>query len=258
MLRHTFLHLPGIGRETERRLWGEGCLDWDSFLAEPDRWSVGSASRELTLQSLEASKFALELGNYQHFVVPLGLGEAWRAWEAFGDSCAYVDIETDGGQSGSAITMIGLADKNGFKCYVRDDNLLDFVNDISHYSMIVTFFGAGFDLPMIRKRFRNIHMDQIHLDLCPTLRQLGYRGGLKKIEKQLGIQRGDDTDGLNGQDAIRLWRAYERGSKEALEQLIAYNREDVVNMETLARIAVDGLKRHCGFSLAVTKAAERV
>ncbi len=102
--------------------------------------------------------------------------------------------------------------------------------------MIVTFYGAGFDLPMLKKAFRGLSFDQVHLDLCFAFRQLGVRGGLKKIEMQMGISRGDETDGLNGLDAIRLWREYERGNTQSLETLIDYNREDVVNLETLTEI----------------------
>ncbi|MGO8745639.1 MAG: hypothetical protein ACLQNE_06585 [Thermoguttaceae bacterium] len=32
MLRHTFIHLPGVGPRRERTLWGQGILDWDRFL----------------------------------------------------------------------------------------------------------------------------------------------------------------------------------------------------------------------------------
>jgi uncharacterized protein YprB with RNaseH-like and TPR domain len=80
------------------------------------------------------------------------------------------------------------------------------------------------------------------MDLCFALRDIGYKGGLKKIEKQLGISRGDDTDGLTGLDAVRLWRQHQLGIESALERLIAYNREDVVNLETISEIAYKGLK----------------
>ena len=108
---------------------------------------------------------------------------------------------------------------------------------------MVTFFGLGFDIPMIKKKYPNLVLDHIHLDLCPTLREVGLKGGLKKIEKELGIARGEDTDGLSGRDAITLWRRFERfGDDKALATLIAYNREDVVNLETLAQIAYDKMK----------------
>lgn len=173
----------------------------------------------------------------------LAESESWRAWPEFQDRCVYLDIETDGGSTGQSITTIGLYNGEEYRCLVKGKDLEVFRDAITHYSYLVTFFGTGFDLPMIRKRFRNLHMDQIHLDLCYALKQVGFRGGLKKIEKQLGIARGEDTDGLSGMDAVRLWREYDWGGREeSLATLIAYNREDVVNLKTLAEIAYTRLK----------------
>lgn len=164
---------------------------------------------------------------------------AWRAFEAFRHSCVYLDIESDGGMRGDAITTIGLYDGKTYQCLVKGEDLENFRDIISNYSMIVTFFGAGFDIPMLQRRFPTVPFDHIHLDLCPTLRQLGYKGGLKKLEKEFGISRPEETEGLNGMDAVRLWRSYLRGDDKALEVLIAYNREDVVNLERLAVIAYE-------------------
>ena len=245
MLTRTFCHIPGLGAITEREMWRSGCDAWQTYLAEPDRFSVGSASREIVRATLDASQAALHEGHHQYFASALGMTHAWRAWPDFRDKCVYLDIETDGGQSGSSITTVGLYDGNEFTCLIKGEDLGNFPDIISRYSYIVTFFGSGFDLPMLKKAFPHVTFDQIHLDLCPTLKQLGYKGGLKKIEKQLGLSRGDETDGLTGLDAIRLWREYKRGDDDALRTLIEYNREDVVNLETLANIAYTRLrKRH--------------
>jgi uncharacterized protein YprB with RNaseH-like and TPR domain len=98
----------------------------------------------------------------------------------------------------------------------------------------VTFFGTGFDIPVLQKNFKSFQFDQIHIDLCPMLRSLGYRGGLKSIEKEIGIQRDPSVDGLTGYDAVKLWRRYRNLRDErAMETLIAYNKADVVNLEAL-------------------------
>ena len=52
----------------------------------------------------------------------------------------------------------------------------------------------------------------------------------------LGIGRSDKTAGLTGFDAVRLWNRYERGDEEALDTLINYNAEDVVNLEKIIRM----------------------
>lgn len=217
-------------------MWQQGCSDWQQFLDEPDRFQVGSAGSAAVLRGCEEAVAAFDRSDFPYFARALGSRESWRAWPEFRKKTVYLDIETDGGDTGDAITTIGMYDGNRFVCLVRDQDLEQFPEIIEQYGMIVTFYGAGFDLPMLKKAFRGIRFDQVHLDLCFAFRQLGVRGGLKKIEKQMGIGRGDETDGLTGLDAIRLWREYERGSAASLETLIEYNREDVVNLETLTQI----------------------
>lgn len=241
MLRRTFCHIPGIGRETEKNLWAQGCSDWDTFLQNPAEFNLGTADRDQTARLVEQSLEALAHRNHQFFQLRLGHNEAWRAWPEFRSHCLYLDIETDGGRRGDAVTLIGLYDGQEFTGLVKGRDLERFHDLISEANMIVTFFGLGFDVPMLQKRFKSVPFDQIHLDLCATLKRIGFRGGLKKIEKQLGWDRGEGIDGLTGLDAIRLWTEYCRGRADSLDKLIAYNREDVVNLEKLAQIAYDQL-----------------
>lgn len=243
MLTQTFCHVPGIGKRAEKALWQQGCRDWQTYLDNYREFSIGSASRELARRIVEESCEALDERHHQFFAQRLRQIDAWRAWPEFRESCVYLDIETDGSNHRHAVTTIGLYDGIEFLCLVQGEGLESFRDLISHYSMIVTFFGGGFDLPVLEKRFRGLVFDQIHLDLCPTLRKMGLKGGLKKIEKQVGITRGADVDGLTGRDAVFLWRKHLRGSPTALQTLIAYNRADVVNLEKLAEYAYSEQKR---------------
>ncbi len=242
MLRQTFCHIPGLGGHTERSLWQQGCLDWQTYLDEPGRFQVGGVGQKMVIQGCQSAVSAFDSGSYQYFSEVLGGKEAWRAWPEFRKNMVYLDIETDGGQSGDSITTIGMYDGNRFTCLVKDQDLECFPEVISKYSMIVTFFGAGFDIPMLKKAFPQVSFDQLHFDLCFGFKKVGVRGGLKKIEKLMGIARGDDTDGLTGFDAIRLWRQYQYGDEESLRTLIEYNREDVVNLEILADICYGRLR----------------
>ena len=236
MLERTFLHLPGIGPAAERLIWDQGGHDWLAALDRPGEFKLPIVSDAELRSGVERSLKAREEGHHQFFVRGLGLREAWRAWPAFREKTVYLDIETDGGRSGDSITMIGLYDGT-FRCLVQGDDLGQFVDVISHYSMVVSFYGSGFDLPMIEKKFRGFRFDQLHFDLCPSLRRVGIRGGLKNIEREMGIARGDETDGLTGWDAVKLWRRYRQFRDEsALKTLVEYNREDVVNLERLAEI----------------------
>lgn len=249
MLRSTFLLIDGIGPTTERSLWQQGYSDWAHLLANLNEARLGTASRDDAKRCLELAELMLSEGNHQYFQKKLGLAEAWRAWSHFRPKTVYLDIETDGGMRGESVTLIGLYDGENFRALRKGENIEEFVDIVSHFSMIVTFFGAGFDIPMLQRRFWNLNLDHIHLDLCPTLKRLGYRGGLKKIERQVGITRCEDADGLSGMDAVRLWNAYQRGDEAALQTLIAYNREDVVNLEKLAEIACSRLEASIRTSL---------
>ena len=78
-----------------------------------------------------------------------------------------------------------------------------------------------------------LFLDQAHVDLRYVLRSLGLSGGLKGCERQLGIARGDLED-VDGYFAVLLWDDYRRKrNPRALETLLAYNIQDVVNLEAL-------------------------
>lgn len=244
MLERTFVHVAGVGPATERALWDQGCTTWHEFLASRDGFSCGPACRKTFTSTIESSVEALAGGNHQYFAKRLRPKDAWRAFPEFRHKCVYLDIETDGGMGPASITTIGMYDGREYRCLVKGEDLGNFPDIISQYSMIVTFFGAGFDVPVLEKAFRGVQLDQIHLDLCPLLRKVGYRGGLKRIEHDLGITRSPETQGLDGLDAVRLWRRYTVLREEkSLELLIAYNREDVVNLEPLAIHAYEQLAR---------------
>ena len=59
-------------------------------------------------------------------------------------------------------------------------------------------------------------------------------GGRKNIEKALGLSRPIDVRGLDGWDAVRLWR---EGRPSSLRRLLLYNAFDVLQLEPLLRCA---------------------
>lgn len=243
MLERTFLHIPGVGRETEARLWQEGIDSWRAAEERCAETSWGSANRETVARVLRESRDHFDRGVHQYFTVALGHQEAWRAFDCFPCRTAFLDIETDGGRSANSVTMVGVYDGNEFRAYINGENLGDFADDISHFGYLVTFAGASFDLPMLRKRFPHVPFDQVHWDLLHGFRRLGIRGGLKRIEQQFGLSRSDETTGLGGLDAIYLWNRWRRfQDADARARLIQYNREDVENLRPLARICFDLLR----------------
>lgn len=152
---------------------------------------------------------------------------------------AYLDIETT---YSSTISVIGI--------YRPDQGTTQLVGggvtDINLYQAlegvrtIVTFNGSGFDLPVIRKHMlADLRAEYEHRDLLYVCRKRGLRGGLKVVEQRLGIAR--ESAGITGMDAPRLWGRYEAwGDQRALEVLLQYNCDDVVNLAALEAL-LDGV-----------------
>lgn len=233
MLRHTFQHIPGLGDQRERCLWRRGIATWDELLAHPRQSGLPPAILDDALAMIQLSKDALRQGNIYFFAQLLPVREHWRLFGEFRQVTAYLDIETGplgGGRQG--ITVIGLFDGREFFSFVRGDNLHRFEEHLRRYDLLVTFNGKTFDLPCI-ERDLGIPIYQAQIDMRVLLHHLGYRGGLKRIEREWGIVRDDDIVGLTGYDAVLLWARYQHGDATALQRLIAYNRADVVNLEIL-------------------------
>lgn len=231
MLQHTFCHIHGVGAKTEQRLWDTGIHNWNDLLTHPATTLPKTARLEIP-QILEISSEALEKGDPNFFCDRLSGGDQWRIFHHFRKSAAYIDIETTGIGADSEITTIALYDGRKVSYYVNGRNLDDFVSDIDKYSVLVSYNGKSFDVPFI-ERFFKIKLTQAHIDLRFVLSRLGFKGGLKGCEKQLGINRGV-LDGVDGYFAVLLWHQYERYNDEkALETLLAYNIEDTVNLERL-------------------------
>jgi len=251
MLTSTFIHVPGVGAATEKRLWAQGIRSWaDALAASPSDLRLTAAQRALLVPPLEASQCALEARDHAWFARHLPSSEHWRAVPEFMDRIGFLDIETNGGFRPDDITIIGVYDGEESRIYVKHRDLEQFEQDAARYSLFVTYFGTGFDVPFLRRRFPDLPFDQLHIDLCPALRRLGYKGGLKAVEGKLGINRPPEVDGLDGWDAVRLWRAWRRtGDADALNLLLAYNREDIENLALLLAFAYGRLKAASGYPM---------
>ena len=142
---------------------------------------------------------------------------------------AYLDIETS---FGGEITVLGV-----FRPPMRviqlvgdEVNWTNLWNALEGISEILTYNGARFDLPVIK---RAVKLDLNKYFECRDLMydcwEGNLYGGLKKVEEQLGIDRA--SKGIDGMEAMRLWERYRfYGDGEALQILLAYNRDDVKNL----------------------------
>lgn len=236
MLKSSFVHIPGIGHKTERYIWGKGVFSWEDFMVGYDKLGLPCRKKEKIRNYLVLSSTHLQRKNVHFFAEALPKSEIWRVYPDFKDKVAFLDIETTGlSPYYSEITLIGLFDGKDARTYIAGENLDSFVKDINEYALIVTFNGTLFDLPFIKTKFPNF-IPPPHIDLRFFLKRLGYSGGLKNVERQLGIIRPDGIRGISGFDAVILWNKYTRGDISALNLLIEYNIADVLNLKTLMEI----------------------
>ena len=151
---------------------------------------------------------------------------------------AYLDIETTGFIGSSYPTVVGIAVDFPGDWFVEQLVGADITADAIRHVLegvttVYTFNGAGFDLPYLAwKPGVDLRWSLDHRDLMQWCRRAGLRGGLKRIEKSLGIQR--SLPDVDGYDAVLLWQKYiNEQSKDALDLLLEYNRADVENLYVL-------------------------
>jgi len=152
---------------------------------------------------------------------------------------AYLDIETTGLSVWSdQITVVGIYLCNGndtkFVQFVGEDITADNILEVLRgVGSIYTYNGSRFDLPFINYCL-GINLAKLckHCDLLYPCWENGLCGGLKWVERQLGIAR--RLKNVDGNEAVKLWWRYVNDSDEdALSTLLRYNEEDVLNLKLL-------------------------
>lgn len=152
---------------------------------------------------------------------------------------AYIDIETTGlSYYGCDLTVIGIGIERGDKVEVAQlfedglyqEKLLQVLEGVDE---IYSYNGRRFDLPFIEAKL-GIDLAGLvrHTDLMYDCWKKDLKGGLKVVERILGIDR--KLQGVDGYIAVQLWWKYvNNNDKRALQTLLDYNKEDVVNLKVL-------------------------
>ncbi len=152
---------------------------------------------------------------------------------------AYLDIETTGlSPLFNEITVIGIHLCNG-----EDTKFVQLVGKgvtpggileaLARVNIIYTYNGKSFDMPFIHSRL-GINLAKLfkHHDLMYDCWKNNVYGGFKAVERQLGIER--RLKEVNGYEAVRLWWRYVNDyDEDALNTLLEYNKEDVLNLKVL-------------------------
>ena len=172
--------------------------------------------------------------------------------DTFTEKSIFFDIETTGfSPSRSVLYLIG--------CAIRTDTtieiwqffseakkeqpliLMEFLKLLDHYHTIISFHGLGFDLPYLKAKCAEFHLEEhfddfTYLDLYKSVSHLKFLLQLpdykqKTLEDFLGVQR---KDRYTGGDLIKLYHQYEKNPTENVKELLLlHNYEDVLGMRTL-------------------------
>lgn len=241
MIQESFIFLDGFAEKSEQNLWKQGITDWQKFTGTASIKGVSPSRKAFYDLQLEKAHKNLQVDNLDYLSSVFPSTEHFRFFNRYKDEAAYLDIETS--NYDGDVTVVGIYDSNQSMTFVKgknlDRNLLQSILD--KYKMLITFNGASFDLPMIKKYF-NVQMPKAHIDLRHVCSRLGLTGGLKVIEKEMGIVRDQQVQGITGGDAALLWRKYKAtGNENFLKLLVMYNEEDTVNLERLAKRTIPKL-----------------
>jgi hypothetical protein len=233
-IENSFIPVRGVGETTERRLWERGITHWDEF----ERDAVGETTGERIAAFIDEGRDHLAAGNARFFDEAFPSAQRWRLYEDFREGACFFDIETTGlSQHRDDVTTVSLLHDGDVRTFVNDPDPVvgepltrEALVEALDVPLLVTFNGTTFDVPFLETSL-GVDLDAPHLDLRYACKRVGLSGGLKAIEREVGIDR--DRPDISGRDAVRLWKEYERGSTDSLETLVSYNRDDAVNLRTL-------------------------
>lgn len=231
-IENSFIPVRGVGESTERGLWEQGVLSWEEF---HPRYLGETTGARVESFIAEASEH-LDDGNTAFFDETLPSGELWRLYENVRDDVAFFDIETTGlSPYGNTVTTVSVHRGGETETFVHGQDLTTdaLQESLRDASMLVSFNGKRFDQPFLEHHY-DVDLDAVpHLDLMYSCRRIGLSGGLKSIERALGLDR-EGVEDVDGREAVRLWHRYDRrGDEDALDRLVEYNRYDTQNLEAL-------------------------
>lgn len=276
MLQSTFQLGPKLGPAREKALWTCGIARWEDYWGSPDATATpaprapGSgrppAFDPVLRAAIDEAAAAFAARDLERLAILLPSGEHWRLFGELGAGAAYLDIETSDDVVGhEGISAIGVLDRGGPRLFLAERDLEQFPEAARGWSMLVTFNGRSYDVPILRRAFPGWEPPAVHVDLRHALGRLGHRGTLKQLEERLArhharpeyLGRPEHLRALNASGAGALFRRGREGDREALRRFAEYNLYDAIGLRTLMAFAYNGLVEALASRSPALRAATR-
>ena len=245
MISSSFSFLEGIGKSLESRIIKQNIKNWDEFLNSKSVKGISKDRKSYYDRKIVDARKALYNLDSSFFTGKIPNSENWRLYEFFKEESVFLDIETTGLGRYDDVTVVGLYDGINTKTMIKNINL-DFKQlrlELEKYKVIVTFNGASFDVPFLERIYPGLIPKVPHFDVKFLAKRLGYSGGLKKIEKMLGIRRPELVENFYGGDALTLWKMYKAtGDEYYIKLLVEYNEYDLINLKSVAEKLIRATK----------------
>jgi len=255
MLTETFIHVPEIGPERERLLWEAGFRTWWDVLNATDEDLPSGIPTAFMRHTLTSSLLALQQGRWDAVARLLKPGNHWRALQIVSPEIESslclpplrilaLDIETEGiSKWENHVTAVGICgDATGFEPVVLLPHRPGFERDLfaalEQTDMLLTFNGTQFDIPFLKAQpgLQSMPVPPFHVDLRFLFAAAGVRGGLKRVQVEMGYVREGALAEVDGYMAVLLWQEHLRRTPGALDTLVRYCLEDVVVLLDLAPV----------------------